>query len=156
MFSLSSCSDTLSAGLALTLCLDGFVFDCACSEDDIRRGGTEEPAVATGFVMGNLEYEDALPVGVGVPAVDLLRSLAGGGSIAPSLARAGFDTVWVVDPAFAAALFTRTLFPRAEILADDESVSVDGFRSLAEALVSDMTEEAREEARATLGVADSR
>lgn len=145
MFSLSSCSDALGAGLALTPCLDDFVFDCACSKDDIRRGGTDDRGgVVTGFVMGNLEYEDALPVGVGVPAD--LRSLTGGGPIAPSIGRAGFDVACGVAPA--AVLFARILFPRAEIWADVESASVDGFRPLAEALVSDMTEEAREGARA--------
>lgn len=105
--------------------------------------------VVAGFVMGNLEYEEALPVGVGVPAADA-RSFTGGGPIEPSITRAeGFDVVEGADPA---ALLIRILFPRAEILADVESDSVDCLRPLVVALASDMAEDGREEGRVTLGV----
>jgi hypothetical protein len=158
-FSFSSCSEMLSAGLALIPCLDGFIFDCACSKDDIRPPEMEVPGrVVADFVMGNLEYEEALPVGVGVPAD--ARGLTGGGPIEPSIPRAGFDIAEEADAVPAAALFTRVLFPRADILADVESDSVDGFRSLVVVLELDMAEggreeDGREEDRGTLGVANA-
>ena len=107
--------------------------------------------VAAGFVTGKRECEEALPAGVGVAAADA-RNLAGGGPIEPSIARPkDFDVDEGVDIPPAVALFTRILFPSAEIL-DVESDSVDNFRPLVVVLLSDMTEDGREEERATLGV----
>jgi hypothetical protein len=143
MFSFSSCSEMLSAELA-TPCLVGFVFDCACSKDGIRR--VEMDVAGVVFVRGNLEYEEALPIGVGVTDV---RCLTGGGPIEPSTPRAGLEGA---DAGPVAALFTRILFPR---VVDAESDSVDGFRCLVVVLAFDMADEGREEGRGTLGVVNA-
>jgi hypothetical protein len=65
----------------------------------------------------------------------------------PSTARADdFDVVEGADAAPGVATFSRTLFPRAEILADAERDSID-FRLVVLLLALDMAEEGREEGR---------
>lgn len=104
-------------------------------------------------MTGNLEYEEALAIGVGVLDADA-RGLADGGPIERSTVRVeDFDIVEGV--AAAARLLARVLFPRADTLAADESVSVDNFLPLEVALTSDMAEEGREEGRTALGVANA-
>jgi hypothetical protein len=150
IFSFSSCSET---ELSLIACFDSFVFDCAFSKDDMWRRGTEVPGGTTAdfVVIGNLEYEETLPSGVGVTPTDA-RGLTGGGPMEPSAERADdLDAFEEADAAPGVALFSRVLLPRAEILADVERDSID-FRLVVLLLAFDMAEEGREEGRGTWGV----
>lgn len=129
MFSFSSCSDMLGAGLAL-ICL---ILDCGKSEDETRRG-TDDPEPS--FEELGRVYEETRGAGVGVSAIEE-RGFRGGGPIDPS-------TTLDLD---VEVPFARTLLLRTGAL-DEVDVSSDILRSLVVLLALEMTEDGRE----TVGV----
>jgi hypothetical protein len=153
MFSFSSTSEQLSAGLALTTCLENFVLDSERSklteETRPRDIGTGVEGCAECFKE---EDRGILAVGVGVPATDE-RGFPGGGPIDPSIPRVGLEDVDELKVAPAAFPFTRTLFPRAGIFAV-EGVSAD-LRSLWRVIPSLPESEMTEDGRDTLGVVNT-
>lgn len=155
MFSFSSCSDidTLGTGLALTVCLDTFVFDWGSSEDETRRWGTGVPDWEEGFVEIGRENEETRAAGVGVPATEA-RGLRGGGPIEPSTALAKDFDADATKPF--EVPFARTLLPRAGALDEVDNVSSDILRSFVALLISDMTEDGRETVVGVLKTVESR